>query len=95
MNLPEHLKKKMEESWMHVSMKSSQISANSYLVDKQIHDMSYESACAELLPMIEKLERALERQPRYTENNENELVELHSFAIAREALDELKKWRES
>ena len=91
MKLPEHLKKKRDE-----------------LAEKHLDEFDlspptaflsfcrgYNNACAELLPMIEMLEKDLERQPRYTENNENELVELHSFAIAREALAELKKWRES
>jgi molecular chaperone GrpE (heat shock protein) len=96
MNIPENLKKKMEESWMHVSMKSSQISANSYLVDKQIHDMSYESACAELLPMIDKLEKAL----MGVSDRHNWMPGLgecvcQNHKDARQALAELNKWRES
>lgn len=97
MNLPEHLKKKMAESWMHVSMKSSQISANSYLVDKEIHDMSYLNACVELLPMIEKMEKALDRT--IFDMNQSMLLDKAPISMmikeAHDAIVELNKWRES
>lgn len=97
MNLPEHLKKKRDEVG-ELFDRSSWYGRRSM----DYFDAGFDAACAELLPMIEKLEKALEKYvdgsaydfDRQIRGEVNFNMAL-SMATARQAISEIKKWRES
>lgn len=107
MNLPENLKKKRDEfaqeAWFSVlsEMKFDDIfTPTRQLYYESGYKSGFNSACAELLPMIEKLEFEVYYAMKYLDstgiNNEKyehepEYMMLMGF---KEVLAELKKWRE-
>lgn len=95
MNIPEHLKKKRDEL-SNSGEYSEGESCSFYMNEIEAFKAGFDAACAELLPMIEKMEKALmgvSDRHNWMPGIGECVCQKHKDA--RQALAELKKWRES
>lgn len=92
MNLPEHLKKKRDEVG-ELFDRSSWYGRRSM----DYFDAGFDAACAELLPMIEKLDSVMHELSDLVDDTVSGEYKPDRFTTqpAKIALAELNKWRES